>query len=55
MDETSRQTLAGYVPVIASMPGALSTDHGKTMAYVCENFTCKLPVDDPAKFAELIQ
>jgi uncharacterized protein YyaL (SSP411 family) len=28
---------------------------GKPAAYVCENFTCKAPVTDPAKLAELLR
>jgi uncharacterized protein YyaL (SSP411 family) len=24
-------------------------------AYVCRNYTCRLPVSEPAQFAELIQ
>ncbi len=28
---------------------------GKPAAYICENFTCKAPVTDPAKLAELLQ
>jgi len=51
VDEASRKTLAGYVPVVATM----TADHGKTTAYVCEDYTCKLPTTDPAKFAELLQ
>jgi len=51
VDEASRKTLAGYLPVIETM----TANHGKTTAYVCENYTCKLPTADPAKFAELLQ
>ena len=28
---------------------------GKPAAYICENFTCKAPVTDPAKLAELLR
>jgi uncharacterized protein YyaL (SSP411 family) len=35
----------------AGMPAV----EGKTTAYVCENFTCNLPVTDPAQFEELLQ
>ena len=45
------QILAGYLPVIETMTGI----HGKATAYVCENYTCKLPTADAAKFAELIR
>ena len=51
VDDASRKTLAGYLPVIETM----TADHGKTTAYVCENYTCKLPTADPAKLAELLQ
>jgi uncharacterized protein len=51
VDEGSRKTLAGYLPIIETM----SADHGGTAAYVCENYTCKLPTADPDKFAELLQ
>ena len=33
---------------------AMSTVDGKSAAYVCENFTCKAPVTDPKKLAELL-
>ncbi len=36
--------LAGMLPV-----------EGRTAAYVCENFTCQLPITDPEKLAELLQ
>jgi uncharacterized protein YyaL (SSP411 family) len=29
--------------------------HGKTTAYVCENYACKLPTADPGKFAQLLR
>jgi len=51
VDGTSRQTLAGYLPVVETMTAA----DGKTTAYVCENYTCKLPTADAAKFGELLQ
>ena len=35
--------LAGKIPV-----------EGKTLIYVCENFTCQRPIEDPAKIAELL-
>ena len=34
---------------------AMSPIDGKSAAYVCENFTCKAPVTDPAELAELLQ
>jgi len=51
VDESSRKALAGYLPVIETM----SAVHDKTTAYVCENYTCKLPTADAGKFAELLQ
>jgi uncharacterized protein YyaL (SSP411 family) len=29
--------------------------NGKAAAYVCEDFTCKLPTDEPAKLRELLE
>ena len=51
VDEPSRKALCGYLPVIETM----TANHNETMAYVCENYTCKLPTADAAKFAELLQ
>lgn len=50
-DEESRKKLAGYLPVVENM----TRHQGKATAYVCENYTCKLPTAEPAKFAELLQ
>ena len=47
----TRQALAAGIPSIASM----NPLEGRASAYVCRNYTCQLPVCDPAKFAELIQ
>ena len=47
----AREALTAGIPSIASMqPG-----DGGAAAYVCRDFTCQLPVSEPAKFAELIQ
>jgi uncharacterized protein YyaL (SSP411 family) len=51
VDGTSRKTLAGYLPVVETM----TAKDGRTTAYVCENYACKLPTDDAAKFGELLQ
>jgi uncharacterized protein YyaL (SSP411 family) len=51
VDDGARKMLAGYLPVIETM----TRMDGKTTAYVCENYTCKLPTSDPAKFAELLR
>ena len=50
VDEAGRKVLAGYLPVIETMTRV----DGSTTAYVCENYTCKLPTADAAKFAELL-
>ena len=51
VDGTSRKTLTRYLPVVETM----TAKDGKTTAYVCENYACKLPTDDAAKFGELLQ
>jgi uncharacterized protein len=50
-DDESRRKLAAYLGVVETM----TRHQDKATAYVCENYTCKLPVTDPAKFAELLQ
>jgi uncharacterized protein YyaL (SSP411 family) len=50
-DEGSRRKLARYLGVVETM----TRHQGKATAYVCENYTCKLPTTDTAKFAELLQ
>ncbi|MSV28279.1 MAG: thioredoxin domain-containing protein [Bryobacterales bacterium] len=47
----TRAKLANWLPVIETM----SQIGGTTTAYVCENYSCKLPTSDPRKFAELLQ
>ena len=47
----TQQALAAGIPSIASM----NPLEGRASAYVCRNYTCQLPVSEPAKFAELIQ
>jgi uncharacterized protein len=47
--EDSRQ-LAGWLPFIEGMHAI----DGKATAYVCENYTCKLPTSDPAQVARLL-
>ena len=48
---SSGQALAALAPWAASM----NPVDGRAGAYVCRNYTCQLPVSEPAKFAELIQ
>jgi uncharacterized protein YyaL (SSP411 family) len=43
--------LADEIPALASM-GKLD---GRAAAYVCENYTCQLPVSEPPALAELLQ
>ena len=50
-DEESRRKLAAFLPVVESM----TRHEGRATAYVCENYTCKLPTTDAEKFAELLQ
>ncbi len=47
----ARQALSSGIPSIESM----HPPEGRASAYVCRNYTCQLPVSEPAKFAELIQ
>ena len=47
----TRQALAAGIPSIAAM----NPLEGRASAYVCRNYTCQLPVSEPARFAELIQ
>jgi uncharacterized protein YyaL (SSP411 family) len=49
--ESSRKVLSAYLPVVENM----TEKDGKATAYVCENYTCRLPTADPKKFAELLQ
>ena len=50
-DLQSRETLAKWNPAIAGMHPI----DGKTAAYVCENFTCQLPVTEAIKLGGLLQ
>jgi uncharacterized protein len=40
--------------LLRNKPG-MPTLNGRATAYVCENFTCQLPVSDPEKLAELLK
>ena len=50
VDDASGQQLAGWLPFIQGM----RTIDGKAAAYVCENYTCKLPTTDPERVAALL-
>jgi uncharacterized protein YyaL (SSP411 family) len=47
----AQKALSSGIPSIESMQPL----EGRARAYVCRNYTCQLPVSEPAKFAELIQ
>ena len=47
----TRDALAAAIPSIAAMERM----DGRASAYVCRNYTCQLPVNEPERFAELIQ
>jgi uncharacterized protein YyaL (SSP411 family) len=49
--DEARVKLAAWLPVVETMKPI----GGKAAAYVCENYSCKLPTADPRKFAELLQ
>jgi len=46
-----RRKLAARIEVVESMTSL----NGKPTAYVCENYSCKLPVNQPSRLAELLQ
>ncbi len=48
--EAAREVLSKYMPTLASM---VAVD-GKTTAYVCENFACRLPVTEVDELAKLL-
>lgn len=50
-DEKARRVLAGYLPVVADMTAL----DGKATAYVCEDYTCRLPAVEVEQFAQLLQ
>ena len=47
----TRQVLAQRIPAIEPMQAL----EGRASAYVCRNYTCQLPVNEPSQLAELIQ
>ncbi len=50
-DDESRSVLARYFPAIGDMRPL----GGSVAAYVCENFTCQLPVTEVAQLSDLLQ
>jgi uncharacterized protein YyaL (SSP411 family) len=47
----SREALAAGAPAVAAM----TKMDGRATAYVCQNYTCKLPVTEAGQLAELLQ
>jgi uncharacterized protein YyaL (SSP411 family) len=47
----ARRVLSGWLPAVAGMEKA----GGRAAAYVCENYSCRLPTADVEKLAELLQ
>jgi uncharacterized protein YyaL (SSP411 family) len=45
------EKLAGQIPLLQDR----RAEGGKTMAYVCENYTCQRPVTDPSELAEQLE
>ena len=50
VDGPESQQLAGWLPFIKEMHPI----DGKATAYVCEDYTCKLPTSDPEQVARLL-
>jgi uncharacterized protein len=50
VDDANGRQLARWLPFIQGMHPI----DGKATAYVCENFSCKLPTSDPARVAQLL-
>jgi uncharacterized protein YyaL (SSP411 family) len=46
----TRQALGEGIPSI----GPMQAVEGRASAYVCRNYTCQLPVTEPARFGGLI-
>ena len=49
-EEARRELAAGIESV-----GAMRDQDGRAAAYVCRNYTCQLPVFEPAQLVELLQ
>ncbi len=50
-DDLDRERIARWQPAVAAM----RPQDGRTAAYVCENFACKLPVTSVEDFVKLLQ
>ncbi len=48
---TTGEFFEHQVPFVAGLPANTA---GESIAYVCENFSCQLPTNDPVKLAELL-
>ena len=46
--------LAGGDPANVPLLAGREPVEGRTAAYVCENFACKLPMTEPAELEELL-
>ncbi|MEI6106115.1 MAG: thioredoxin domain-containing protein [Opitutae bacterium] len=51
IDAASRPYFSARVPLVADLPAGLA---GEATAYVCENFVCQLPTQDPVVLAKLL-
>ncbi|HLY19660.1 MAG TPA: thioredoxin domain-containing protein [Bryobacteraceae bacterium] len=51
VNQVSRAALAGYLPAVAEMTAL----NGRSTAYVCENYACRLPTADVDAFVQLLQ
>jgi uncharacterized protein YyaL (SSP411 family) len=50
VNRESRELLERHAPQIAAMEEL----QGAATAYVCENFACRMPTNDPEEFAKLL-
>jgi len=50
-DAAARGVISGYLPVVLDMTKL----EGRAAAYVCQDYTCRLPVAEPGKLAELLE
>jgi uncharacterized protein YyaL (SSP411 family) len=45
---------AAAIPELAALSQGRAARDGKAMAYVCEKFTCKAPIEDSAALREAL-